>query len=227
MRTRMASAIVAAVAAMGVLAGDSSSVLAQGNKNTTPPQQATVQVQNDRNVPVTVFIERGPFDLRIGEVGAMQTSTLKLPPWVANDGEEIRVFVQPEGGQDLESQLLTVHRNVQLGVLVPAKGYPWSMQPATSTMSAVLPPNEISRTTLTVENHRSAEVTIYVEQGEFDLRLGKVEAGATTTLDLPKWLVDGHESIEIFAHPARGQDLASTTIDLRKGEHLGLRIPPQ
>lgn len=227
MRARMNSGIVATLATVGVLAAFASSVLAQGNTGTASSRQSTVQVQNDRKVPVTVFVERGPFDLRIGVVGPMQTTTLRLPPWVASDGEAIRIFVQPEGGEDLESQELIVHRDVQLSVLVPASGYPWSMQPAAARMTAVLTPDELSATTLTVENHRSVEVTIYAEQGEFDVRLGKVAAGEITTLNLPKWLVNDHQAIEIFAHPARGEDLESTRIDLRKGEHLGLRIPAQ
>lgn len=216
--------LVATMATAGTLVTTPSIAWAQGTGRQAAPQQATVRVQNDKKVPVTVFIDRGEFDVRVGVVGPMQTATLKLPSWVVNGGSDVQLFVQPEGGNDLESQDFPVHPGVQLGVLVPSGDRLWSSEPAAAKMTAVIPPNELSATTLTVENERPVSVVMYVDQGDFDVRLGTVAANSTATLTLPQWIVSRRESVEIFAHPVNGQDLESTRLDLRKGEHLGLRV---
>lgn len=216
-------AAIAAIA--GTLLSAPHLARAQGDTRGTSSQETTVEVQNNRKVPVTVFIDRGPFDVRVGEVGPMKTATLKLPTWVASEGHDVQIFVHPEGEEDLASQEFSVHRGVHLGVLVPEGNGAWpSSEPAAARMSAVLTPDQLSATTLTVENTYPVRVVMYVEQGPFDVRLGTVGATSTATLTLPSWVVNDHESIQIFAHPERGQDLESTRLDLRKGEHLGLRL---
>ena len=44
----------------------------------------SVTVQNHRNAPVTIYLESGNFDRRLGEVPAKDTKTLPLPPWAAS-----------------------------------------------------------------------------------------------------------------------------------------------
>ena len=186
------------------------------------PQAATVEVQNDRQVAVTVYMEYGRFDRRLGTVPAMSMATLPLPEWVAERHQHIRLFVHPEGESDLESREFPLRPGERLALKVPARGE----RPAyTGGMMATLPPEELSETTLTVENHRGNEVTIYVEQGAFDLRLGTVPAHGTATLRLPAELVRPDESIQIIVHPEGGLDLETQTLRIRQGEHLGLRVP--
>lgn len=223
MRT-MTATLTAALLATASLATTPHDAGAQEKGGTAQGPAPVVQVQNDKNVPVTVFIDRGPFDLRLGVVGAMQTATLKLPGWVVNAGEDVQVFVHPEGGSDLASQKFSLRRGATLAVLVPANEREVAAEPAPATMSAVIPPSELGATTLTVENQRPVSVVMYVEQGDFDVRLGSVPANSTTTLTLPPSIVARNESVEIFAHPERGQDLSSTRLALYKGEHLGLRL---
>ena len=45
---------------------------------TTDTLTNTVTVQNDRNGPVTIYMDYGPFDRRLGTVPAWQTETLPL-----------------------------------------------------------------------------------------------------------------------------------------------------
>ena len=63
------SRIAVVVLGLGTLAAVSAAQPAQNLPTavTTAPAANTVTVQNDRNVPVTVYLESGPFDRRLGE----------------------------------------------------------------------------------------------------------------------------------------------------------------
>jgi hypothetical protein len=183
-----------------------------------------VTVQNNRPVPVTVYMEYGAFDRRLGIVPGQRTATLPLPAWAVNDRQSIQLFVHPEGeADDLATQEFSLTPPARLGMLVPATGS--VAQTPTHTMRAVIPPEELADATLTVDNPRDRMVTVFAEHGAFDVRLGQVPAHSRVTLPFPKSVVGSDESIQIFVHPDRGVDLASATMQLRQGQHLGLRVP--
>jgi hypothetical protein len=94
-------------------------------------------------------------------------------------------------------------------------------------MPAGIPPEELADATLTVENPRGVAVTVFAEQGDFDVRLGQVPAHGRVTLRFPKSVADVVDSMRIFVHPDGGVDLASETLHVKRGEHLGLRVPPR
>lgn len=187
--------------------------------------RTTIQVQNDRTVPVTVFIERGDFDVRLGRVDAMHTATLTLPTWVVTDHAKVELFVHPQGENDLASQSFDVKPGAKLGMIVQPGDEPtWSPSPEDS-MSTVLDRADLNATTVTVENPRKEEVTVYVEQGDFDIRLGSVLAGQTKTLRIPATIAEKQDSIELFVTPEHGFDLSSQSFELTPGAHLGLKVP--
>jgi copper(I)-binding protein len=182
----------------------------------------TLTVQNNRDVPVTVFVEQDQLDVRVGMVPALRTVTLALPSWVTEDASDLQVFVHPEGGIDLNAEVMAVKPGAHLALEVP-KGMNPPAQPARE-MTATLPPSEMAATTVTVTNERDVEVAIYLENGDFDIRLGMVPANSTRTLGVPAQYAHGQQSIDLVVHPERGFDMESQTLDLRKGEHLGLRV---
>lgn len=92
-------------------------------------------------------------------------------------------------------------------------------------MMEVIPPEELADATLTVDNPRAEPVTVFADQGPFDVRLGQVPAHSRVTLRFPKSVIAPDESIRIFVHPEGGFDLASETLDVRPAQHLGLRVP--
>ena len=183
---------------------------------------ATVEVQNELEEPVTVFMEYGQFDRRLGTVPAYGVTTLPLPDWAASQQDRISLFVHPEGGRDRESEQFLLHPGAHLGLRVRAPGEPVA---PIDTMMAVLTPEEISETTLTVDNPRAQEVTVYAEHGDFDVRLGSVPAQSVVTLEFPMVIVRPDESVSITVHPENGPDLASEVLRIQEGEHLGLRVP--
>jgi len=184
----------------------------------------SITVQNDRKVPVTVFMEYGDFDRRLGTVGALKTETLQLPAWAVRDRESIQLFVHPEGAGDLSSEEFSLQSPARLAMVVPPTG---NMALPTKTMRAVIPPEELADATLTVDNPRAKPVTIYAEREDvnMDVRLGTVPAYGQVTLRLPKSVVYPDDSIKLFVHPDGGFDLASETFHVRPAVHLGLKVP--
>ena len=131
------------------------------------------------------------------------------------------MFVHPEGGEDLASQDVTVTRGEDIKIFVP-----------TNDVGYVPPPprEEIANpgkgtTTVTVQNPRAVPVTVFVERGDFDARIGTVPADHEVTLRIPEYLTLDKPSIQIFVHPERGFDLASQAFDLKPDAHLLVKVP--
>ncbi len=186
-----------------------------------------VTVQNDRKVPVTVYMDYGDFDRRLGVVAPYAIATLPLPGWAVRGHESIRLFAHPEGEvEDLASEWFSLAPPARLGMIVPpwGKTYAAASEPCVP-MTAVIPPEELADATLTVENPRAVMVTVFAEQGAFDVRLGQVPAHGTATLRFPRSVVGPDETVRIFVHPDGALDLASEPLDVSRGEHLGLRVP--
>lgn len=182
-----------------------------------------VTVQNDRKVPVTVYLERGQFDQRLGEVPAQRTAVLPIPGWAVREHLAVKIAAHPEGAdEDLETQTISLMAPARLGMVIPATG---DMPTPSDTMSEVIPPEELADATLTVDNPRDEAVTVYAEHGLFDVRLGRVPPHGRVTLPFPKSVVLPTNTLEIFVHPDGGFDLASEKLTVKPGAHLGLRVP--
>ena len=213
---------MAAAAALCVAPG----LAAQGNPapRQVAQQGVVVDVQNERNVPVTVFIKAGPFDRRLAVVPARQTRQVALPDWATKDQRAVKLVIHAEGDvEDVGTRIYSVRSAGHLSVIVPAKGR-MPVLPE-DTMSAVLSREELAGTTITVENPRNRAVTVYAEHHPFDYRLGRVAPGGKATFQLPRATVGPDRAVKIFLHPDGGTDLASEKLYVKKGEHLGLRVP--
>ena len=184
----------------------------------------TVTVQNDRKVPVTIYLEYGQFDRRLGIVPPLQTRALPLPTTLVRGRETVQLFAHAEGdADDLATQDIQLRPPGEVAMLIPS----WddmNKAPA-DTMSAIIPPEELGDATITVDNPRAVAVTVFADQGPFDVRLGSAPARSRVTLRFPKSVVLDDESIQVFVHPKGGEDLSTETLQVRKGEHLGLRVP--
>ncbi len=200
------------------LVGAAAPARAQESKNAT-----TVTVQNNYHEPVTVFVEYGPFDRRIGEVKALSEATLPLPPSILRQNGEIQVFVHLARGGDQASQWFHAAPGEQIAMIVP------TATPASNEIVAPLPPEDLSKTTLTVINDRPRSVVIFAQEGDgpFEVRLGKVAAEDTATLRFPRSVVRNDQTVQIDVQAAGGLDLESQEpLQLKPGEHLALRLTP-
>ncbi|GLC26395.1 hypothetical protein [Roseisolibacter agri] len=180
-----------------------------------------VTVQNQRKVPVAVFLEYGRFDRRLGVVPPYETKSLSLPGVAVRGKERVHLFVHPEGeAADLQSQEFKLQAPVRIALVVPPEGG----TPA-EPMTEVLAPEALAEATLTVDNPSRRKVTVYARQGRFDVRLGDVAANSRATLRFPQSVVLGGQSLEFFVHPEGALDLHSQTMRVRKGDHLAIRVP--
>lgn len=207
--------VMAGGVALMAFATFGSAAAQQGNGK--PP---TLTVDNARNVPVVVYLERGSFDMRLGTVAAHDQQIVKLPPSLKN-GEEVQVFVHPEGGVDLGTQDLTIRDGMNLTVIVPTNDVGYV---STLPKEVIENPGE-GTTTVTVQNSRSVQVTLFLERGDFDIRLGVVPAHQDRTLAIPAWVMEQEDSVELFLHPEGGVDLGSQTFHLEPGAHLLVKVP--
>ena len=180
----------------------------------------TVTVDNTREVPVVVYLERGRFDTRLGMVDARTKATLQLPRYL-EDGQAVTIFVHPEGGQDLSANDLTVKNGGNLDIYVPANDAGYVPPPAPEVIAN---PGEGS-TTITVQNERDRPVVVFLERGEFDTRIGTAPANEEVTLQVPRSLIEERPDVEIFVHPEGGEDLASQFFQLSPGAHLVVKVP--
>ena len=78
-----------------------------------------VVVENDRRVPATVYLERGAEDIRLGIVGAVGDTTLRIPDYLA-DGEA-RFFVEPAGEIDESTGSIDIERGKHVGLVIPER----------------------------------------------------------------------------------------------------------
>lgn len=224
----MRSLVAAVALGIGALARAASAQVPQPLPPTVTADTAvnTLTVQNQRKVPVTIYLERGRFDRRLGIVPAYDTRTLPLPAWAVAGEASIRLVAHPAGEvADLASQVFPLRAPARLGMVVPPHGTATPLPG--DTMSAVLPPEALAEATLTVDNPRRQAVTVFAKQGPFDVRLGRVEARSRTTLRFPESIVLPTRAIRIFVHPDGGVDLESQLMAIRQGEHLALRVPPR
>ncbi len=223
----MRSRIFGLVLGLGTITG----IAPAQNPQKLPPStvvdtQATVTVRNDRKVPVWLYMEHGRFDYRLGVVPASSSLTLPIPASAARGLASVRLFVHPEGEvEDLVSQDFALQRNARLTMRVPS--YQEMASAGPDTMSAVLSPEELDDATLTVDNTRNVQVTVFITHGVIESRIGTVPAGSKVTLRFPKSVVNTDRTITIFVHPEGGKDLASERIRVARGQHLGWRVSPQ
>ncbi len=184
--------------------------------------KTTVTVENARDVPVVVYLERGRFDTRLGMVGARATGILPLPSWLEN-GEKIRFTVHPEGEFDLTTEdQHKVSSGHSIDLYVPRNdvGFVASETPAAPTIANP----DVDAATVTVDNPRNEPVVVFLENGDFDTRIGTVDAHSEDTFSLPKALTQDRPTVDIFVHVEGGMDLHSETFAIAPRAHLMVKV---
>jgi len=189
-----------------------------------PPTPASLVVQNDRSAPVTVYVEQGNFDLRVGAVAADTIATLRLPKGVIWGQRDVRILAHPYSGFDVETRRLDVRPGARIGVLVPPAGERIAVRVGTGEPVMRDPHPGSPATSVTVRNDGDRKVAMFVEQGAFDTRLGSVSPHATATLRIPTWLVNRRDVV-LLADRENGLDFRTPPMRILKGHHLGMIVP--
>lgn len=99
---------------------------------------------------------------------------------------------------------------------------------AAAQVPTTLPPAVITDTimsSVTVDNHRKAPVTVYLATGKFDRRLGVVPPQSKGTLPLPDWAVSQGATVRLFAHAEDSfEDLSTDKFTLTNPARLAMVI---
>jgi hypothetical protein len=180
-----------------------------------------VTVQNDRAVPVTVYLERGSLERRLGVVAAGSVGTLSLPAWAVRGRSSVRLLARPEsGGFHLATTSFALTGAVRIGLLVP----PGAGYASIDSVPVPLTAEERASTTITIDNPRDRAMTVFAEQGVRLVRLGEVPANTQATLRFPKDLIRRGNDIRVFVRPAGGTEVATRALSLKTGDHIAMEI---
>jgi hypothetical protein len=81
--------------------------------------------------------------------------------------------------------------------------------------------------TVTVQNNRDEEVTVYLDAPPFERKLGTVEAMRSATFSLPRWGVRGEERVKLLIHPRGDHAFKAEGMLSDEGARLALMIPSE
>ena len=82
-------------------------------------------------------------------------------------------------------------------------------------------------TLVEVQNDRTVPVTVYAQDSWGEIRVGVVPPDSTVTLRLRDSFVRDGEDVDFFVQP-RGQPEQETGyLEVRRGERLGVVVPPR
>lgn len=87
------------------------------------------------------------------------------------------------------------------------------------------PDDSAAMTLLVVQNDRRVPATVYLERGGEDIRLGVVGAFGDMTMRIPDYLAEG--DVRFFVEPTGEIEEATSVVDVERGKHIGLVIPPR
>ena len=208
------------LAAMAAMAWGAVAAPASAQEGATP---SMLRVDNERAVPVVVYLEQGAYDSRLGTVPAHQIKDLHIPI-AMQDGDKIFFTIHPEFGMDLQTpDGLRVTRGEMLTLVVPISDVGFVPVPPAET----IPAPSIKGPTVTVDNSSSRAAVVFLEHGEFDQRIGTVAPHEEKTLPIPSSLTeqDGRGVVDIFVHQEGGEDLASHRFELAPDAHLEIDVP--
>jgi hypothetical protein len=89
------------------------------------------------------------------------------------------------------------------------------------------PADSARMTLVVVQNDRPTPVTIYADEASGEYRIGTVPAWEMETLRVPDALVLDESNIDFYIAPRGDLDLESGYLEVHRGEHVGLIVPPR
>src|SRR5215211_7511139 len=81
-------------------------------------------------------------------------------------------------------------------------------------------------TLIEVQNDRHVPVAVYAQDAYGEVELGVVPPDSTVTLRLRDAFV-GRGDVDFFVHPKGAPDQETGYLDVRRGERLGIVVPPR
>jgi hypothetical protein len=76
-------------------------------------------IQNNREVPVTVYLDAVPLERELGTVEPMRSATFSIPEHMMREGEMVELLLTPRGQLALQARVLVSEEDTQMGLVVP------------------------------------------------------------------------------------------------------------
>jgi hypothetical protein len=179
----------------------------------------TVTVQNNRDEPVTVYLDAYPFERKLGRVEALRSATFALPEWSVRGEERVRLLIQPRGDHTLEAVAMLPDDGERLALMIPSED---DIEVTTERLATVRWSELMDETTITVVNDRDEASVVFFQSGSLFHRLGRVEGEREITFQVPDDLV-GMKG-QVLLVPENGFGMTSVDVVLGDGEHLGVEV---
>ena len=177
--------------------------LAAQNVRVRDEGEPQITVQNNRDEAVTIYLDDGPFELKLGTVEPMRMATLSLP-WTVRGKETIKLLIQPKGDIGLLAQAEVTDEVPRLGLVLPEDDEP--------TLLLLGEQVTMSGSMVTVKNDRDEPADVFILHGSHEHRLGRVAGESTQTFNVPDH--DWGEAGQIMLVPEGGLALLSRNVSL-------------
>lgn len=82
-------------------------------------------------------------------------------------------------------------------------------------------------TLVEVQNDRKVPVTVYAQDSWGEIRLGVVPPDSTVTLRVRDTFVRDGEDVDFFVQPHGQPEQETGYLEVRRGERLGIIVPPR
>jgi hypothetical protein len=143
-----------------------------------------ITVQNNRDEAVTIYLDTGPFEQKLGTVEPLTMATLSLP-WTVRGKETVKFLIQPKGEMGLMAEASVRDEVPRLSLLLDEES---KLSVRTAQVAAT---TGTSGTMITVENDEDEPADVLVVHGMHEHRLGRVAGESTQT-----FVLTGHEEGE-------------------------------
>lgn len=181
----------------------------------------TITVQNDRQTPVTLYLDAGRVDRAIGTVAAGAVGSVAIPEWSVRGQRTVKVVARIDrDAKAIASYVVPLSDDRTFGLLVPPAGG----LPSGDSMLVTLPKQSANVATVTVDNKRAGTVTVFAEQGLLFVRLGEVAAQSQETLRVPESLTKSNAPIRVFARPEGAATVSTKGLRVEQGDHIAVIV---
>lgn len=103
-------------------------------------------VQNNRDVPVEVYLNMSPVDKKLGTIAPFQSAMMTIPGWVGREQGDLDVFAIPEGQIALKGRAELSDGGPYFSLVIPPAGDQKVRMQAPSLASLLYPPTIVTTT---------------------------------------------------------------------------------
>ena len=205
-----------ATGAMALFLGATAPLAAQ---SAHPVHTDQLLVQNNRDVPVEIYLNTSPVDMKMGTIAPFSSAMMTIPKWVVADQNAIDVVAIPDGQIALKGEALLQDGGPNFAMVVPP-AEDQDVKGVAPSLAALLVPSDEATVTVRNDGHHNADV--FVQAGAFDSKLGQVPGHSVMTFRVPDRFVG--MSSQVVVAPHHESVVTSQAIHLGEDHHVSVTV---